>query len=179
MTERGIIFSAPMVRALLGGTKTQTRRLATSPLRRCVPGDRLWVRETWAPYDAQAVAAKDRSKCFYRADDEARHDDDGRWTPSIHMPRWASRITLEVTAVRTEQLQRITEADCLAEGPEVVGDQRSLGGAIDGGVMVRTDRDCVYATPRAWYRELWDKLHGAGTWDANPEVVVLTFQRTP
>jgi len=96
------------------------------------------------------------------------------WRPSIHMPRAASRITLTVTAVRTEPLQRIPEVDCLAEG-SIPAENPSLGGCVDGGVMVHTDRECVYATPRAWYRELWDKLHGPGSWDANPEVVVLTF----
>lgn len=177
MTERGIIFSAPMVRALLAGTKTQTRRLATSPLRRCVPGDRLWVRETWAPYDAQAVAAKDRSECFYRADDEARHDDDDRWTPSIHMPRWASRITLEVTAVRTEPLKEISEADARAEGVEEV----SIRGNDwrDYTPMARGCEALTLKSARESYRSLWDALHGPGGWDANPEVVALTFKRLP
>lgn len=196
MSERGIIFSAPMVRALLAGAKTQTRRLATSPLCRCVAGARLWVRETFD--EVHPAAVKDgrfslegragipgpppvKYRVVYRADGDdisrvwacdeypwrttagprdaidAKHPQicsrGADWTPSIHMPRWASRITLEVTAVRTEALQEIT-----------VEDERAEGVNVDGG-------DC--------YDALWDSLHGIGTpqsWAANPLVVVLTFR---
>jgi len=74
------------------------------------PGDRLYVKETWAPRDQQAMTERDRSSVFYRADDERRHETDGRWKSPIHMPRWASRITLEITSVRVERLQAISEA---------------------------------------------------------------------
>jgi len=143
MKERPILFSAPMVRALRAGTKTQTRRVvkdrhidAAPPacffqwLRERCPygqtGDRLWVRETWqhsnfplGPYDESCTV-------FYRADYmDDPHGPDGEkspegryrnWEPSIHMFRSASRILLEVTAVRVERLQDISAADAVAEG---------------------------------------------------------------
>jgi hypothetical protein len=87
------------------------------------------------------------------------------------MPRWASRLTLTVIAVKIERLQDIREADCIAEGAEIVG---LHGNPVDDGPMVRL-KDHVYGTPRTWFRELWERLHGVGAWDANPEVVALTF----
>ena len=135
--ERPILCSAPDVMAILDGRKTQTRRImkpqpnrtwpdevtphwsvggnrtlpgASNPLR-CpygVPGDRLWVREAWRLPDGAPKGWVD-----YRADDTR---DGFKWKPSIHMPRWASRITLEVTDVRVERLQDISEADAMAEG---------------------------------------------------------------
>jgi hypothetical protein len=157
MKERPIIFSAPMVRAILGGAKTQTRRvvkpagwdpasaeygkarIAVHPNAPKMglqayfhhlesdtwhgvgcpygkPGERLWVREEWAPRTLGAWPTLEKHmKPIYRADEdrpEWRHI----WKPSIHMPRWASRITLEVTGVRVERLQEISEADVIAEG---------------------------------------------------------------
>ena len=159
MIARPIIFSAPMVRALLAGCKTQTRRLAwQKPLRpvllptvwqRIRPGDRLWVREIWHP--GQVVAdyenrfhASVRS-ISYRATWESGPTSFA-WRSPIHMPRVASRLTLAVTATRIERLQAITAADALAEG---------------------VDRD--------GFAQLWNFLHGPGAWDANPWVVALTF----
>lgn len=141
---RPIIFSAPMVRALLEGRKTQTRRLATSPLRHCAPGDLLYVREA---HFVQCAGYKDGSGklILYRADTP---DAPTTWTPSIHMPRFASRLTLEVTVVRAQKLHWITVADVKAEG---------------------------FEKPSAMMT-LWDELHGDGSWDANPEVVALTFR---
>jgi hypothetical protein len=198
MTERPILFSAPMVRALLAGTKTQTRRaVKPQPVQQregwswwskalgaghlhtaadamvrlmepyCpygAPGDRLWVRETWARDDEDAAL-------FYRADvgtgneaDDWQHNIDVgasgyRWRPSIHMPRAASRITLEITAVRVERLQDISEADAFAEG-------------IPGNLLHRAQG----WAPRA-YRLLWEQINGAGSWDANPWVWVVEFRR--
>jgi hypothetical protein len=200
MTDRPIIFSAAMVRALLDGRKTQTRRLATSPLRRCEPGDRLWVRESvgfWSDghdceihFDNGATYATGPNtgdipeaslvSYFRFVDKAAKATDRTIGIPSIHMPRWSSRLTLIVEAVRVEPLQAIKEADCLAEGPRVKG-YAEFGNAMRGrpssldGVMVHTDAEHVFATPRCWYRELWDSLHGAGSWDANPEVVAISF----
>jgi hypothetical protein len=127
-----------------------------------VPGDRLWVRETFAgsiAYERHGYALKDwGNKLWYVADGEPRS---GQWTrprPSIHMPRCLSRITLEVTGVRVEQLQDISEPDARAEGFE-------LGAP-----------PCIDA-PLRWYRYLWDQINGAGSWDANPWVWCVAFRR--
>lgn len=189
MKERPILFSAPMVRALLAGTKTQTRRVVkgvqpwgsrngrpewaivgTEP--RCPygqPGDRLWVRETW-----QAVNGDDRARHIVthprpnrgwieyaatpRLDEPAY-----KWRPSIHMPRWASRITLEVTEVRAERLQDISEADALAEGVNVHPDHHGK------------PRTSIYSPVQA-YADLWDQINGAGSWDTNPWVWAVSFK---
>ena len=188
MKTRPILFSAPMVRAILSGTKTQTRRAvkdrhidAAPPAcffqwlrERCTygkPGDRLWVRETWqAFFDDEVPADRPRgprhtmgiparpdrkSFVFYRADGPGPVHRDGyaaNWLPSIHMPRKYSRITLEVTGVRVERLQDISHADAMAEGM-----------ALD---------DAIYD-----YSRLWEQINGTGSWDANPWVWVIEFQR--
>ncbi|EPD35865.1 MULTISPECIES: hypothetical protein [Delftia] len=183
MKERPILFSAPMVLALLAGTKTQTRRVAKEfagrddldkILRRfpnqngCpygVPGDRLWVRESWAPNSGSAGGF------LYRADHgsaSSYHRIDlktgvwthaaSRWRPSIHMPRSASRITLEITGVRVERLQDISDPDALAEG-------------CSHNDMLHGDRlASVYA-------RLWEKINGPGSWAKNPYVWVVEFKR--
>lgn len=123
MKEHGIVFSSLMVRAILCGRKTQTRRVAKSQ-RRWNVGDRMWVRETWQHLqnqnneNASALEPKSSSECFYRADesDPTTVPVSGRWRPSLYMPRWASRLTLEITGLRTEPVQSITEADAIAEG---------------------------------------------------------------
>jgi hypothetical protein len=186
MKERPILFSGPMVRAILEGRKTQTRR----PLRRqpnytprmlyvpyrggkriCVrddknfydywnwcsygvPGDRLWVRETWFQGYATVYRA-DHPECQpsgYSAD---------KWRPSIFMPRWASRLTLEITDVRVQQVQAISEADANAEGCDLPA------------------RDQDWSQCRRWYQDLWDSINakrGCG-WATNPWVWALTFRR--
>jgi hypothetical protein len=129
------------------------------------PGDRLWVRETWAPHDEHTMRQKNASECYYRADDETSFSTDGKWRPSIHMPRWASRITLEVTGVCVERLQAISWGDAIAEG---IRDPRRAAWRVD------PVEGCV-----AKYRELWDSLNasrGAG-WDVNPWVWVVEFRR--
>lgn len=176
MTDRPIIFSAPMVRALLEGRKTMTRRLATvlrmnrpgsagynrerrpvpSPWRKVAVGDRLWVRE------ACGTGGTFPPGWAYRADGVEYHGE--RWLPSIHMPRRASRLTLTVTAARTERLHEIRLPDVRAEGCEVR--HFWLFGA-EGEERHRIAR-CVF-------QQLWTELHGAESWAANPEVVVLTF----
>lgn len=167
--DRPIIFSAPMVRALLDGRKTMTRRKAwkkegergfvqwgegPSPWQRVQPGDRLWVREA-------CMSDPDRFT-IYRADWERYNVcDTMRWRPSIHMPRWASRLTLTVTAVRVERLQEISCADAIAEGIAPAANSQTI--------------DCDTPDPRDEFHALWDRLHGEGAWDANPEVVAITF----
>ncbi len=131
MKERPILFSAPMVRAILAGTKTQTRRVVKAkhlpwldnsvlnfldgkwnqrPLPYGQPGDRLWVRETSRAHEITTKEAEA---------DTPLQDGYGKLRPSIHMPRWASRITLEVTGVRVERLHDISIADAIAEGVNV------------------------------------------------------------
>lgn len=232
MKERPILFSAPMVLALLAGTKTQTRRIlkaehleqvdrfAFDPERgewemgethwggpvascgfvRCpygLPGDRLWVRETFYCDDAFAGDhARSCSGCvrckhtdedriadwkeelYFRADGVP--DFEGEkvvWKPSIFMPRWASRLSLEVTGVRVERLQEISEADAKAEGvrpffetfPGIGRDQRITSGDL-----------AADAEHRAAYACLWDDLNGdAASWKSNPWVWAISFRRLP
>lgn len=175
MTVRPIIFSGPMVQALLGGRKTQTRRLATSPLRRCQPGDRLYVRESGAWATLTEVApnpGQQRGAVWYAAggDPSGLSFFNGKMRPSIHMPRWASRLTLEVEAVRVEALNWISAADAIAEGTEPVEQ--------DGVTYWQDylDDEEAYDDPRISYQSLWEKLHGIESWFVNPDVVVLTFK---
>ena len=216
MTDRPIIFSASMVKALLEGRKSQTRRILKpqpvslpgrvtapaqdddgiwgqtitewrwsdslgnyeperetfQPLRlRYAIGDRLWVREThslhhahghgrsdglrWGPWGGlpTTVSADGTQIAYYREGfDRCGH---GRWRSPIHMPRWASRLTLTVTDVRVERLQEISEAD-----------------AFDEGV---TRADVPLATWRASYRTIWNSLHGPHAWADNPWVAAISF----
>ncbi|WP_422057368.1 hypothetical protein [Sphingomonas sp.] len=169
MTDRPIIFSAPMVRALLAGRKTQTRRLATSPLARCAVGDRLWVKETFAKAPPHGVR--------YAATDAI--SDLRRQHPSIHMPRWASRVTLIVEAVRTEPLQAISEDDAWAEGVcQAVEDAgRTAFGESCSDEMRRMIVTSIIGSGATAYRWLWESLHDkeGQRWEDNPEVLVLTF----
>lgn len=168
MTDRPIIFSGAMVRALLDGNKTQTRRLATSPLSRVKIGDRLYVREAWSHsgdgvFEISQARILGRGGVIYQIDENPKYPHAKYW-PSIHMPREFSRLTLTVVNVRTERLQCIGEDDARAEG--------SARLAHDGeGNFFEHSR----GTYRCGYASLWDHLHGAGSWDTNPEVVALTF----
>ncbi len=177
MADRPILFSAPMVRALLAGTKTQTRRVATpkrsiEPMTdECpygAPGDRLWVREAFmhepADYCWEAsVSIPCRPEVtVYRSDHDAGESRGAGWKPSIHMPRALSRITLEITGVRVERLWQISEADARAEGAAPSDYERGFDNW--GGVL---------------YRKLWEQINGPGSWDANPWVWVVEFKRVP
>ena len=191
MKERPILFNGAMARAILSGAKTQTRRVVKARADkdmgpRCVlqpheiagevnggsyrnspygqPGDWLWVRETWARDDEDDAL-------MYRADVGRDMNADAweqgrlegvpryKWRPSIHMPRWASRITLEITEVRVDRLHDISEADAGAEG-----------------VSAKHTADADY-TAREKYSVLWEQINGAGSWDANPWVWVVSFRR--
>jgi len=200
MADRGILFSAPMVRALLAGPKTQTRRLISKPeyygcptgdcpherqvecnaamqalAGEIVPhavGDRLYVREAWAKDDLMPNAVR-----YVATDDihELR-----RKRPSIHMPRWASRLWLTVTDVRVQPLQDISEADAIAEGIEPIDHQGQRGWKSyetysDG--TPHPHASVPNKSPVTSYRELWDSLHrDAGTrWADNPWIYALTF----
>lgn len=213
MKERPILFSAPMVRAILNGTKTQTRRAVKGidgvftlcpgevvdqcivavgekahrpwpmgehpdrphdfhPLR-CPygqAGDRLWVRETWTvPYlwrGGDKIALEDLR---YRADNNLRLP----WHPAIHMPRLASRITLEITGVRVERLNEISELDAISEGIEKHPNEKlwrivpNPRGPMGGYTPI----------PIHAYRMLWESINGSGSWDANQWVWVVDFKR--
>lgn len=189
MTDFPIIFSAPMVRALLAGQKTQTRRLAwratkptrsfpegtmrASPWQGVKPGDRVWVRENFA-----FVGGGDPGEPLYAADWQEDAKARGfesipakapRWTPSIHMPRVVSRLTLSVTATKVEPLQALSRTDALAEGIEGCWHSNRGDGyrGFEGGWDY---------TPDGAFQKLWCRLHGDAAWGANPDVVALTFE---
>ncbi len=166
------MFSAPMVQALLGGRKTQTRRLATSPLRRVQAGDRLWVRETFATTNDLAMSTND---VIWRAD-EGNADWPHGWRPAIHMPRWASRLTLQVEAVRVEPLHALTDSDAEAEG--VVWESADPPFYYVPGIWPHSITGVEISDgAAASYRKLWEYLHGGASWQANPDVLVLSFQK--
>jgi hypothetical protein len=225
--ERPILFSAPMVRAILEGRKTVTRReVKKQAALDCLaagfepaflalpgnadlcpygqPGERLWVRETWGVIshdfdkhgnmidwkpDRPASAIREMrfgqgyysGHVIYRADGEAAWagDDDGggddrsAWKPSIHMPRIASRILLEITDVRVERLQSVSEDQAKAEGVRQMRD--------GSGTWVGRQGPGNWVTPwltaKDAFGDWWDSINGAGAWDANPWVWVVEFKR--
>lgn len=182
MGDKPIIFSAPMARALLDGRKSQTRRVLkpqpvpclswSEPPAGTYPSDKGWSRIPYAVGDRLYV----RETCkqipdskpggyfvpgspfygvewFYRADGNCPLWADGKWRPSIHMPRWASRLTLTVTDVRVQRLQEISDEDAQAEGMAPL----------------------MNPEPVEAFRTLWNSLHGPDAWDANPWVVAVSF----
>jgi hypothetical protein len=203
--ERPILFSGEMVRAILEGRKTQTRRVASiaDNVRICegtakgflpglpdgfvIPcpygqtGDRLWVREAWCPatwgsYEPRKEIPRRPSDALiqFRADYRSRSsvDYDGHWKPSIFLPRWASRLTLEITKIRVERVQEISHEDALAEGCKgyewVESSPYIAGPHTDAGQL-----------PAEEYKELWDSINGKRGfgWDKNPWVWVIEFRR--
>ncbi|EHC3998348.1 hypothetical protein JTG26_003007 [Escherichia coli] len=183
--ERGMIFNDEMVRAILGGNKTQTRRIVEEKFygravaaellaKHCPygqPGDRIWVRETYRVYGK----ATDVATLVYRASvrnswTEQTHrvpvevcnkPVSEKWTPSIHMPRWASRILLEITDVRVERLHDMSEADAKAEG------------ATPATYKI-TPSEAVY---RVGFGDIWRSIYGQDNWLSNPLVWVIEFKR--
>jgi len=214
MTDIPIIFSAPMVRALLAGRKTQTRRLAqrkvtfvteedegpqdnvafvASAWQKVKPGDRLWVRENWrvgSKHDGRKprhLAPRSMTVMFDAGGSVANgaggweHDASwpkqgekvdwaGKLRPAIFMPRWASRLTLAVTATKIEPVQCISEADSRAEGI-ICYDATET----DDAEYAYEKGGMVFATAAETYEALWRSLHGSDSWQASPEVVALTF----
>ncbi|WP_085614929.1 MULTISPECIES: hypothetical protein [unclassified Pseudomonas] len=206
--ERPILFSGPMVRAILESAKTVTRRvMKVQPVLRdglwqvygagwgegmtsipavqghslsanCPygqPGERLWVRETFS----RSNPGGDEGVYFYRADGRfpaamggGRFYGDERWKPSIHMPRAASRILLEITSVRVELLQAITEAQAVAEGCQ----------ALEG-CKWHTFKEAAAGVPmhdhtaRDAFEALWESINGEESWSSNPWVWVVEFKR--
>lgn len=215
MKERPILFSAPMVIAILGGAKTQTRRVVKHQPIQCTelpfilfpqskneaieqtgyiwpnakdqilalcpygqPGDRLWVREAWsthACFDSVSPATLTTRSIHYLADGKV---ETGKGRPSIHMPRWASRISLEITGVRVERLNRISESDAMAEGVEAVRvsetDFRYVDYLRDGKIH---EKEATTGTAIKSYASLWESINGPGSWEANPWVWVVEFKR--
>ncbi|WP_434035114.1 hypothetical protein [Pseudomonas aeruginosa] len=194
MKERPILFNDQMVRAILEGRKTVTRRvmkpqptpsksgghhwpcnvhqsmlhverelqngegcwcgLAEAACPYGKPGDRLWVRETFADIGCRLT---------FRADlEDGAHCSVTRWTPSLHMPRWASRILLEITAVRVERLQDISEEQARAEGYPAERECETGGSGLDAWL---------------WFRSLWGEINGPEAFTANPWVWVIEFKR--
>lgn len=181
--ERPIIFNGDMVRAILEGRKTMTRRVVkidspTLEFDTCTPywptctgkggdfirvpcpygqpGDRLWVRETWGSGFTDMNFKTLTKGAKYKADypDDTKFTG-GKWRPSIHMPRWASRITLEITNVRVERLREIDEEEARAEG------------------FLNNN----WATARGNFALLWDEINGPGSWDKNLWVWVIEFKK--
>jgi hypothetical protein len=196
MREYPILFNGDMVRSILAGTKTQTRRPVKFKVGRDnrfdVPGERyvmnirdpravqfcpygqpsdhLWVRETW-----HSDRATHPIFAFYRAD-----GDDGKlpWRPSIHMPRWACRLVLKITSVRVECVQEITEGGAIDEGALTLSDFTGYE-VLAQLAKEQGKRPPLGPSPRERFLHLWDSLYaakGAG-WDANPWVWVVEFKR--
>ena len=222
MKERPILFSGPMVRAIMEGRKTQTRRVvkdvsadcelfidsgdgffqqcyrdnsgaihSKSWLSKCpygIPGDRLWVRETFAiatgpPPDVPMDA--DNTAVVYRASWDVEVPEtplDGAWKPSIHMPRWASRINLEITGVMVERLQEINCDDAIAEGTDwktcpTYQSVESLKEQVTASRVGRPYFPVLTIDYVGGYKKLWESINGPGSWDKNPWVWVVKFRR--
>ncbi|HEJ9640096.1 TPA: hypothetical protein SMN38_002503 [Proteus mirabilis] len=200
MKERGIIFNTEMVKAILDGRKTQTRRVMNNqpctlsgetisvqqddfnfrwagdlhndtsgwfpcPLGKI--GDRLWVRETWRKFDFSDECGCSEYPCgcpengaiMYRA---TQDDGESKWRPSIHMPRRYSRITLEITNVRVERLNDISNDDAKSEGCWY-----GRGGGVPDKAL----------TPSDQFPTLWEEIYGDGSWLNNPWVWVIEFRK--
>ncbi|HIE7308899.1 TPA: hypothetical protein ACXPDQ_001157 [Klebsiella pneumoniae] len=199
MKEHGMIFNGEMVRAILDGRKTQTRRPIKWKQTRFTEigeredgskwpwsedvehacdfwhpcpfgavGDRIWVRETWAS------GLSTKSTLAYRATHKREDLEDGfydtiKWTPSIHMPRWASRILLEITNVRVERLNSIHDVDAMREGIQNLTTCSHSDFGIPGVVNAQH--------PVRAFQLLWESIYGADSWRANPWVWVIEFKR--
>nr|WP_249431910.1 morphogenetic protein [Enterobacter kobei] len=202
-----MIFNGEMVRAILNGRKTQTRREVTNATANLLdlqkkhqnskyaigcpygkPGDRIWVRETWQAihdsvdefghveertYAPSIPKEKDRYWHTVYAEhfgDENREDRGFPWRPAIHMPRWASRLTLEITDVRVERLNSISQEDAQAEGMELTGWRPTYSDPDSGGEAW---------TPYDNFAQLWESIYGEESWKANPWVWVIEFKVVP
>ena len=227
MTDKPIIFSPEMVRALLDGAKTQTRRIlkpqppagstffaydigkngffarfldehedgnAELPFAKigAMKGDRLWVRENFQAHSwaADCVTiryfAEVQTKGFTDQIEQIKYPEGdknafkyiapkgpNKWRPSIHMPRWASRITLTVTDVRVQRLHDIAEDDARSEGPGYVG--KASGEVCESIASHRLGIGPRWRNARDWFADLWDEINGPDAWDQNPWVVAYTF----
>jgi hypothetical protein len=166
MREIPILYSGPMIRALIARQKSVTRRVSRRWLR-VKAGDRLWVRETWAP--SFLVLGTDTGECEYRA---TQRRGVAKWTPSIHMPRWASRITLEATEdARLVRIGDIDDADAVREGAVFWAHER----VADGWAGLCADAMREGRMPnRDTFVWLWESIHGG--WQQDLEVVRIAFK---
>jgi len=194
MNEHPMLFSAPMVRALIDGPKTQTRRVLkpqpqddgkyhdVKPAYRALriaAGDRIWVRETWRADvfydDLKPIDIDPRAAVRYEATAEWGRGNGvaGKTRVCMHMPRAFSRITLDVVGVKVERLQDISNEDCIAEGVPIHPNQNAprTGRAIDAFAREHG----LISHYGAQYRAIWEAINGAGSWEANPWVVAYTF----
>lgn len=191
MTNRPILFSAPMIRALLAGRKKQTRRVLANgetgepPTKspRFAVGDRLYVRELWRT----GLAYDDLPPAQMGGDEPIRYEVDGnveayggvpergwgRLRQGMHMPRWASRLTLTVTDVRVQRLQDISESDAVAEG---CFKGKASGRVFESEASMHLGGE-QWCNAREWYADLWDRLNAdrGFEWDADPWIVAVSF----
>lgn len=187
--ERPMLFNTEMVRAILDGRKTQTRRIVKNQSlteeqlkncgKPCYPGDILWVRETWTVWSRTLG----KMPAFhYKADGEDLAN--VKWHPSIHMPKEAARIWLKVTNVKCERLQDISFADIQAEGMdmdewyEYDEWQHSVGDGMGDEIPVIFENPYHFFGSRVWDSTMGslEKYEKYG-WDANPWVWVIEFER--
>ncbi len=177
--SRPMLYSGPMVRAILDRKKTKTRRIAKLPLPssatcpmsvKCpygVVGDRLWIRETWQSLAAMNQCHPSDDQYVYRATDPDWERMKGwQWRPSIFMPRDACRINLRIESIVVERLHSITDAEIVFEGFRGIGEGV---GELDG----------EFSTLRGLFSGLWNKINGPGSWEANPFVWVVGFSVVP
>lgn len=212
MSDRPIIFNGQMVRAILEGRKTQTRRLLSTARTKnkpnifdgswadnyvmdpgnaewreryipFTPGDRLWAREAHALTNKHAYRISvgveqtlnpgdDYEACVYREGFD-RSAGGIRWRPSIHMPKWASRITLHVTDVRVQRVQEIGSRDVVAEGLDPEQDMLRAISSTQSGLQQRQSYHRAHVEP---FRTLWNSIHGPDAWGRNDWVVAVTFE---
>lgn len=236
LKERPILFSAPMVRAILDGRKSMTRRVVklsdkdlhddsaylnggsaavalghgvgrivewreqngqwfglsgyTTVANIDCPygqvGDRLWVRETFTTDRVYKDSDIVDGDTVYRASmpvsytwpDHLYDLTPPKWKPAIHMPRWASRIDLEITGVRVERFQAITPEDAIAEGLVTMPEFNWTAQKPTGRILAETAGSPPYwASPKTAFESLWENINGAGSWEANPFVWVVSFRR--
>lgn len=243
MKERPILFSAPMVQAILAGNKTQTRRVVkgfdiqgpssighydwfkngkwegahktsmsfsdSSAADNCPYGqlgDQLWVRETWGYFDPDGTGQDYESPACAKSSEYMMHEDNSclldywlrriaykasfklpeygngpdapkKWHPSIHMPRWASRIQLEITNIRVERLQDISDEDAESEGIESCGRCGGFGFIEQGGEVFDCPMPECGISAATLFERLWKSINGAESWTANPYVWVIEFRK--
>lgn len=218
MKERPILFSGPMVNAILEGRKTQTRRttgfneinedpsgwffngfvhhgddlfaVLSNKLNgkvleaRCQygkSGDRFWVRENLEASHHGLHYAADQAEVIHDLADALNekytsdyYNVECRTIPSIHMPRWASRITLEITGVRVERLNYICAWDALSEGIKPQGICANTGDVVSWYDYL--ERNGAGIKPKDSFESLWESINGAGSWQQNPWVWVVQFK---
>ena len=164
--DRPILFSAPMVRAILDARKTMTRRVAKPKFDAWQVGDRLWVRETYA---ITHIGGDYPDRVHYRADEASIQS--GKWKPSIFMPRKYSRILLEITELKRERLQDISEADAKREGVNKEFEV-DLATFIHGSNEAITKNNSY----KLGFKHIWEQINGRESWEQNPEVVAIGFK---